>query len=103
PQYADYGKALYYNKKVYEMAPGLSTLYALAKTYYLIGEYTMAEKHFAELIESRPDNTDYLIYQIYVKEALEKKEEAETIKAKVKKTNPDTYKDYFGEDKDVLY
>lgn len=96
PEYADYDKALFYNKKVYEMNPDISTKYTLAQSYYRKENYVEAEKYFAELLEVAPENTDYLIYQVYVKEGLTKMDEVKALKTKVKKLKPEVYENYFG-------
>ena len=96
-EYADYDKALFYNKKVYDMAPDFSTKYTLAQSYYRKENYAEAEKYFGELIEACPENENYLIYQVYVKEGLKKMDEAEDLKAKIKKLKPEKYEEYFGE------
>jgi tetratricopeptide (TPR) repeat protein len=97
PEYMDYDKALFYNKKVYEMTPDITTKYTLAQSYYRKEEYPAAEKYFTELLEAAPENTDYMIYQVYVKEGLKKTDEVEALKAKIKKLKPEVYESYFGE------
>lgn len=48
-EYADYPKALSYNKAAFEIAPGRITEIVLARNYLLLEDYAMAEQHLSDL------------------------------------------------------
>lgn len=77
--YADLTKALKYNKKAFELGRDRITEFVLAKTYYGVGEFEYAEKHFEILSQKYPDNITHTLNLGMVKYKLNKKEEAREI------------------------
>lgn len=60
--FTDYEKALYHNRRAFELSRDVVTQELLARTLYQIDSYEESEKLFKEILEALPENLNCLIY-----------------------------------------
>ena len=86
-EFADFEKALQFNKKAFEINNDRITEYVLARNYFEIGQYENSEKHFENLNQKYPENILIPLSLGMVKFKLNKRQEANQIWSIVEQTD----------------
>lgn len=81
-EFTDLEKALKYNKKAFEISESRITEEVLARNYYYLENYELAEMHYEKICNQYPDILDYNLTTGMIKYKLKKKKEAEPFFAK---------------------
>ena len=95
--YLNPDKALRYNLKAFEINKDRNTQFVLGKNYYQLKKYDKALEIFNLLHEEYPDYTSYLTSLILIHEDAGHTADAEKLKEKLKKQDPEEYEESFGE------